>query len=282
MQCAKPVLIRTTDKSLVREGRLVDGLYVPCGKCMACRVARTREWVVRLTHEMDEWRYTSFVTLTYDTEHVPLAGSLEKSDLQKYIKRVRKELGDGVPLKYYACGEYGETYGRPHYHIIFYGLGLGGKHQRIIKDHWTMGLVHIGSVTHDSIQYVAGYVRKKLSGVKAEEEYVNQNKIAPFQVQSKGLGGKYVEKYGEEIKESLSIKMRGVEVGIPRYYKKKLNLDHVQLAPLAKKRDNEVEAHYMAKGINTENDLAIAVGAARKQHNENVKARIALKKTGTL
>ena len=70
---------------------------------MACRKARAAEWSVRLMHELDSWSSGVFVTLTYNTEHLPDSGSLSKRDLQLYFKRLRRSLGDRR-IKYYACG----------------------------------------------------------------------------------------------------------------------------------------------------------------------------------
>lgn len=50
----------------------------PCGKCLACRIARTREWAVRIMHEMSEWEDSVFLTLTYDDDHIPDDQSLKK------------------------------------------------------------------------------------------------------------------------------------------------------------------------------------------------------------
>lgn len=50
-------------------------------------------------------------------------GVLIWSDVQKFFKRLRKNLvknhGKQFKLSYYAVGEYGETFFRPHFHILF-------------------------------------------------------------------------------------------------------------------------------------------------------------------
>lgn len=46
-------------------------MYVPCGKCEACRNKRAFNWTKRLEMEMHCWKYTAFVTLTYAPEHRP-------------------------------------------------------------------------------------------------------------------------------------------------------------------------------------------------------------------
>lgn len=276
MQCTKPILIKAPYECR-REGELVSGMYVPCGKCMSCRVARAREWTVRLFHEMDDWNDTSFITLTYDDEHLPLNGSLKKSDLQKFFKRLRKDSFAGKgSLKYYAAGEYGEQSARPHYHCILFGCGLTASHREAVSRSWNYGLVHFGSVTHDSIQYVAGYVHKKLTGPEAERVYGSRLE-SPFQLQSQGLGKGFIERFGDKVIKDLDITIHGKHVGIPRYYKKKLGLSHVQLAQKAVDRENEVIAYYSDKGITDEHELRHAIQAARFQSDLNVKGRLSLK-----
>ena len=67
-----------------------DGLLVPCGKCLACRIARRQEWSMRVIHELAGYKDAVFLTLTYADEHLPPNGSLVVADLQKFIKRLRK------------------------------------------------------------------------------------------------------------------------------------------------------------------------------------------------
>jgi len=97
----------------------LSGVELPCGKCLNCRETRSAEWALRLEHESHYWTDTCFLTLTYDEENL-LIDDLDPVELKNFIKRLRKVIK--VPIKYYACGEYGELYGRPHYHLIVFGL----------------------------------------------------------------------------------------------------------------------------------------------------------------
>lgn len=58
------------------------------------------------------------MTLTYDDDNCPL--SLDKTALQKFWKRFRKLVD--VPIRYFACGEYGSLNWRPHYHALVLDL----------------------------------------------------------------------------------------------------------------------------------------------------------------
>ena len=65
---------------------------------------------------MDEAsRYSSncFVTLTYDEDHLPLDRSVSRREVQLFMKRLRKAISP-LRVRFFACGEYGERFGRPH------------------------------------------------------------------------------------------------------------------------------------------------------------------------
>lgn len=53
---------------------------VRCGRCSACRNTRAALWVQRLDNEMHAHKYTLFVTLQYDEQHVPQFVRLRKED----------------------------------------------------------------------------------------------------------------------------------------------------------------------------------------------------------
>lgn len=192
MLCLKPFKMKT------KNGMIFS---VPCGRCMPCRLNRTAEWCLRLMYEFQQWDYASFVTLTYDDEHLPIAengrSTLKKRDLQLFMKRLRRY--SGLKLKFFACGEYGseEKTHRPHYHLIIFGLDpLNANHRTFIAESWQkcdsqlwqFKRKHnsIDIVNKYDIAYVAGYVQKKLYGKCAKDEYKGIE--PPFSLQSKGLG----------------------------------------------------------------------------------------------
>ena len=203
MQCVKPFRIKNPDRFVYKKpGQSVgpEWLEVPCGHCVACRIARSREWAIRILHETEFWESSCFVTLTYRDEDLPSNGSLERDALTKFFKRLRKDLGDRK-IKYYACGEYGDTYGRPHYHAIIFGLNAL-KDKKLIESNWPYGWVKVGGVSYDSARYVAGYVQKKLYG-KESKQYEDRGILPPFSRISKGVGERYVDKYwNKEIMDS--------------------------------------------------------------------------------
>ena len=164
-----------------------------------------------MLHERESWPGACFTTLTYSQENLPSRG-LRKKDLQNFFKRLRKRV---TPLRYFACGEYGDLTKRSHYHAIIFGLA---KHEadKIIPEVWRLGNVENGHAEEDSIRYVAGYIDKKwMDGDQKHTEYMG--KPPPFQIQSQGIGKEYwLEHYGELLDEG--IKFRGKNQAIPRYY----------------------------------------------------------------
>lgn len=213
MKCLKPVPLRVWNK----KGELVE-MMVPCGKCMACRINRSQEWSQRMMHEAEFHDYNFFVTLTYSPECLPSDFGLHKDDFQRWLKRLRKSID--YKIKYFACGEYGETFGRPHYHAIIFGLEPDDV--PLLSTCWKQGFVKVGTCTEYSTQYVSGYIQKKLIGKRAVEY---EGREPPFQLVSQGLGlahacanRSYYERKGVS-------RYRGHVKAIPRYYKKKLGLD---------------------------------------------------------
>jgi len=229
---------------LVRDGATM--VPVRCGRCLACRIQRTKEWKLRMLHElqMHPGQVGLFATLTYDESSLPECGSLDREDLQKFFKRLRKRCGK---FRFAACGEYGKITGRPHYHVIFFGLTLpdlmGNSTGRLFRSQifescWGLGQVQIGKAENDSISYVAGYTAKKLmhsKGESPEAEYVDVStglvlRTVPVSPEffgtstNPGLGAEWIKCYGEQVlrDENIALENGKSTPLIPRYYMKKL------------------------------------------------------------
>lgn len=124
---------------------------------MPCRINRRQLWQARLLLEGYGHAHSWFVTLTYAPEYLPSDNSVSVKALQLYLKRLRKKSG---PFRYFGVGEYGDKSGRPHYHLIVYGVA----NQQDIVDAWSFGHVKVGTLTSASARYVCGYVTKKMTG----------------------------------------------------------------------------------------------------------------------
>ena len=109
-----------------------EPIWLPCGQCIGCRLERSRQWAMRCMHEAQMYDRNCFVTLTYDDEHLPPNGSLNKRDFQLFMKRLRKRYGSGI--RYYQCGEYGELLGRPHHHAILFNFDFDDKVLWSVRD----------------------------------------------------------------------------------------------------------------------------------------------------
>lgn len=207
-----------------------NGVYHNCGSCHACRINYTSSWTLRCLYELSCWDSASFCTFTYNDESLPKDYSLHPEHLTKFWKDLRYNL-NSRKIKYYACGEYGDKFKRPHYHAIIFGLDCWSKDDReAVKDAWQLcdpwffdpsgrGMLE---VCREDIAYVTGYVQKKLSGVLAEQEY--GDKVRPFSRCSNGLGLDFARQNSERIVKNGFTYLNGKKVGIPRYFRDKLGI----------------------------------------------------------
>jgi len=175
----------------------------------------------------------SFITLTYRDEELTWGHerpTLVPTDLQLFWKRLRKKYGNGI--RYFACGEYGERFGRPHYHACVFGLDFEDKvfyknspsgdkvyRSNSLSDLWPYGDNAIGDVSFESAAYVARYIMAKKLG--DTESYYTEQSIEPEFVRMSrrpGIGSSYLQKWKRDIFPSDSIIIRGVECQAPKYY----------------------------------------------------------------
>src|SRR6478609_9285268 len=157
---------------------------VPCSRCVGCRLERSRQWAIRILCESKLHDRNIFVTLTYRDDDLPDFKSLRPKDFQDFMKRLRKCYGDGI--RFFHCGEYGDQFGRPHYHAIIFNHDFDDKYQFKKSKHgfpiyrsdsleklWPFGFSEIGSVTFDSAAYVARYIMKKHLGENSILNYMD-------------------------------------------------------------------------------------------------------------
>lgn len=200
---------------------------VPCGRCPPCKKRRVDAWVFRLMQEEKRHKYAHFVTLTYDTDHVPISPNgfmtLDKDAFPLFMKRLRKLCPD-APLRYYACGEYGSENRRPHYHAIIFGCS---DSERFFKA-WSLdgvpfGSVHVGQVSGDSIAYTMKYIDKP----KHYSVHGRDDRVHEFALMSKGMGENYItpaiKKYHtDDLSRNYLTVLGGHKIALPRYYRERL------------------------------------------------------------
>lgn len=135
----------------------------PCGKCRACKLKKANEKMIISIFAANEFKKKGqFLTLTYNDEHRP--DGLKHSDFAGFMKRLRKNTSvNGV--KMFVAGEYGETSGREHFHVLFYNHKFDiedvKKAWRDPDTHEDFGFVYDGTLTPKAMKYVSGYINKK-------------------------------------------------------------------------------------------------------------------------
>lgn len=147
------------------------------------------------------------------------------------MKRLRKSYEK--PIRYFACGEYGDEKERPHYHAILYGIGINKEDREYIKRAWPycdwknprIAKNAFGIVEHDSCRYVAGYIMKKIDGEMELNMRLFEHREPPFRLLSQGLGKNWCIENKDRLTQDGFISIKGVKTGIPRYYLKKNGID---------------------------------------------------------
>lgn len=223
-------------------------IKLPCGQCHGCRLEKSRQWAVRCVHENQMHVNSDFITLTYDPKNLPAGGSLVKRDFQLFMKRLRKVHGNGI--RFFACGEYGARFNRPHYHAILFGLKFPDRKfiknsdagdplysSSKLRELWPYGNNIVGDVTFDSCAYVARYVCDKITGPTSDRYY--QGRTPEFSLMSRrpGIGTSWYNKYGDHSYKWDAVVMNGREIRPPRFYdvKREISLPS-EIAVLKRKR----------------------------------------------
>jgi len=231
---------------------------VPCGRCIGCRLEHSRQWAIRATHEAALYDKNCFITLTYAPEHLPALGSIDPEAPVLFMKRLRKKFGSGI--RSYGCAEYGENFGRPHYHICLFNFDFPDKKlwkemgpnklytSEDLQALWPFGFSSIGSLTFESAAYVARYVTKKFTGKLANNHYQvlsPEGEILGLRHPEKpvcvsrnpGLGAPWLKKFKTDVYPSDSVVLRGKEMKPPKYYDRQYELENPsEFATLTKQR----------------------------------------------
>lgn len=239
--------------SSMAEQVLYDYIEIPCGRCIGCRLAYSRQWADRCMLEMREHESTYFVTLTYDDDHLPTVDhlaadtgeivkipTLVKRDFQLFMKRLRKNYKYDNKLRYYMAGEYGGQTARPHYHAIIFGLKLddlvlytAGQgyvyyNSMFLSDCWQhKGHVVVAKACWETCAYTARYIMKKQYGDAASvyDEYGIQPEFT-LMSRRPGIARDYFDDHGPAIWDTDCIyvptESGAKEMKPPRYYKKML------------------------------------------------------------
>ena len=186
---------------------------LPCGQCIGCRLERSRQWAIRCVHHAQLYPHNSFLTLTYDQEHL-VSPSLNHRDWQLFMKRLRKHASKELSkrsgssksnlrqsitlpetrpqaesqISYYMAGEYGPKHLRPHFHACLFNYQFKDKKyyrttkskskiytSDLLTNLWQKGFASIGEVNIKSAAYIARYIIQKKNGPNAARYYEHIN-----------------------------------------------------------------------------------------------------------
>lgn len=260
MPCTAPVTgyrtARGTITSNLKGGYYDRTIQIRCGQCKSCRIDKAAEWTTRILHELQTTREkcsackarallhtcgSSFITLTYSNETLPLDAGLDLRHWQLFAKRLRKNVGR---FRYYMCGEYGTLNKRPHYHAILFGIDFSEDripigtnaqgdtkyYSAILEKLWELGRCEVGTATRESANYVARYLLDKKTGPQADKAYERTNGKLTWHVNPEfatmslkpGIGTDFYNKYTADIHPSDNVVVNGQRVRTPKYYDKLL------------------------------------------------------------
>lgn len=192
-------------------------------------------------HEASCHDENSWITLTYNNEHLPEGKTVKKTHYQKFMKKLRKEI-EPQKIRHFGCGEYGEKYSRPHYHLCIFGymfpdleLIRSGKikrfknrfktgndnnlyHSEMLSTIWGKGFVTVGEVTFESAGYTARYMTKKVKGKMSGEHYQSRNPEFALMSRRPGIAAEWIKQYMSDVYPKDFHTTRGIKMRPNRFY----------------------------------------------------------------
>ena len=154
-------------------------VYCPCRYCLGCayqqRALMTLLFKMQWSQALVRGEPSSFITLTYNDEHLPPSG-LAYRDIQQFMhsfKRMLRREGHTGEIGYIYAGEEGLLNKRPHFHICLIGVSpldvdyvchRVGKYDSSpsVDRIWRKGFNTTTEASVHTICYTAGYTCKKL------------------------------------------------------------------------------------------------------------------------
>lgn len=302
MTCYYPQAAIKTDAGVTFVKRShFHNLELACGQCHGCKLKTSRDWAIRCMHEKQMHKHSCSITLTYDTAHLPTTWySIAYRDWQLFMKRLRKAAFKGLEggiakpntaaanslitdalmpigrrhsrpatagIRFYMGAEYGEKYGRPHFHACLFGIDFADRifykttkagsrlyTSPTLEKIWRLGYATIGDVTFQSAAYIARYIMKKRTGDNKTGHYEIidldsgeiQTRRKEFNQMSRrpGLGSTWLAKYQTDAYPHGKVILKNSRVNTPRYYDKQFKrIDALAFKELQRVRAIEAYAH---------------------------------------
>lgn len=219
---------------IITQQTITGRLQVPCGRCPACRRRKQNEWAFRILEESKYHSKVAFVTLTYDDDHLHYSDSgiptLVPEHCKTLIKNLRYDLeyydnnDERQSFRYFLCGEYGDQFDRPHYHMIFFYSG-DHDHEYIEKcftKRWFHGFIKYElGISAGRAKYCAKYSLKSIG-------YDYQDVIPPFARMSRrpGIGHQFIKNLNIHSFRERDLwhvhDYSGTPYSLPRFYKERI------------------------------------------------------------
>lgn len=196
------------------------------------------------------------------------------------VDYVKSHKGDHLikPIRYYMCGEYGENFGRPHYHALLFNFDFSDKYHYIntskskilrspmLEKLWTKGMSSVGDCNYASALYVARYVMKKKFG---EESFIHYNNVCEYtgellstklpeyndMSRRPGIAKAWFDLYGDQVYPRDEVIIKGKRVKPPKYYDRQYELLYPEEMEMIKQKRLDKFALY--ESDNTFERLAV-------------------------
>lgn len=305
MACAHPLTIKPSVQVGNQFFSYPKPFHVPCGYCLNCRRDKQNYIVDRANYEYCRRLTASFVTLTYDDPHLirecaildPAGGffydrasdgskvirtSLNYKNIRNFIHALRERVkyfyethpeNKISPLmqpdfSYLYCGEYGDCFGRCHFHILFFGLDFAYC-KKLFMDTWKFGFIDVLPLLDGGIRYVTKYMDKFEKGLLAEQAYDFKGRARPKLCMSIGFGQGLLWDKVDDIKSHdwtypISHNLRRP---VSAYWKK-LCTGHVSAYDPTMKNPFEKTDEYIARHKRKVYNLATSYGLRRRHSDE--------------
>lgn len=206
---------------------------IPCGHCLSCRIDKRILWEQRLKSEYVK-SSSSFVSFTYDDNHMRykngyLLPTCSADDVHRYIDCLRHKVRSlnysdsyiSPSFKVFGCTEYGDSFGRPHAHLLFFGLDFS-RCYKLFKTTWKNGNVKVLPVLSGGIRYVLKYLDKQCDTKELlQKKYLDKGLEPPKRFIGKGIGIDYIKSQIPNIQKYGMFKVGDRFIPCPQYYKNK-------------------------------------------------------------
>lgn len=217
MSCPNPIKRRDIVDVLGRP------IPIPCGECLTCRISTRRQYEWRLKSEFVTKR-SAFVTFTYDDYHLYykdgfIEPSLDKVGIKKFMNKLHRL--SSIPFSYFLSAEYGDSFGRPHYHCLFFGLDFV-DHYNFFHHYWKNGSCKVLPIVKGGIRYVLKYLDKQFpTKIEKQRDFIDVGREVPFRLSSHGLGKDLILSQIDNIRNFGCLKFGAKEITLTPYYRNK-------------------------------------------------------------